>query len=75
VINSYEECLLVIGEDFKKQMREAFGVELSNKSHIYQKLYPSYFDSVAYPIGWRITDFVKLSGRIIGLHDIMLVNT
>jgi hypothetical protein len=34
-VNSFEECLAVVREDFKKQMRETFGVELSSKSHIY----------------------------------------
>jgi hypothetical protein len=33
---------------------------LSPISHwIYQKPYPSIFDSVAYPAGWRIPDFSK----------------
>jgi hypothetical protein len=44
-------------------MRETFGVELSNKSHVYQKLYPSHFDLVPYPVGWRTPDFVKFNGE------------
>jgi hypothetical protein len=33
---------------------------LSPISHnIYQKLYPSIFDSVAYPVGWCVPDFIK----------------
>jgi hypothetical protein len=60
-INSFEECLDVVREDLKKQMRETFGVELSSKSRIYKKLYPSHFDLVPYPMGWRTPNFVKFS--------------
>jgi hypothetical protein len=49
-VNSFEECLAAVREDFKKQLRENFGVELSNKSHVYQKLHPSHFDLVSYPV-------------------------
>jgi hypothetical protein len=43
-------------------MQETFVVELSNKSHVYPKPYPSYFDSVPYPTGWRTPNFVKFNG-------------
>jgi hypothetical protein len=33
-VNSFEECLAAVREDFKRQMRETFGVELSTKSSI-----------------------------------------
>jgi hypothetical protein len=37
---------------------------LSAISHkIYQKPYPSIFDSVAYPAGWRIPNFSKFDGE------------
>jgi hypothetical protein len=62
-VNSFEECLSVVREDFKKQMRETFRVELSNKSRVYQKPYPSYFDSVPYPASWHTPDFVKFNGE------------
>jgi hypothetical protein len=50
-VNSFEKCLAMVREDFKKQMWETFGVELSKKSCIYQKPYPSHFDMVLYPKG------------------------
>jgi hypothetical protein len=50
-INSFEECLAVVREDFKKQMRETIGVELLSKSRVYQKPYPSHFDFVPYHVG------------------------
>jgi hypothetical protein len=62
-VNSFEEGLAAVREDFKKQMRETFVVELSNKSHIYQKLNPLHFDLVPYPVGWRTPDFVKFNGE------------
>jgi hypothetical protein len=62
-INSFEECLAAVWEDFKKQMGKTFGVELTNKSHVYQKPYPSHFDLVPYLMGWRTPDFVKFNGE------------
>jgi hypothetical protein len=50
-VNSFEECLAAVREDFKKQMRKTFEVELSSKSRIYQKSYPSHFNLVPYPVG------------------------
>jgi hypothetical protein len=38
---------------------------LSPISHrICQKPYPSIFDSVAYPTGWRAPDFIKFDGEV-----------
>jgi hypothetical protein len=62
-VTSFEECLAMVREDFKKQMRETFGVELSNKSCVYQKSYPSHSELVPYPMGWRTPDFVKFNGE------------
>jgi hypothetical protein len=37
---------------------------LSPISHrIYQKSYPSIFNLVAYPTGWRVPDFAKFDGE------------
>jgi hypothetical protein len=44
-------------------MRETFRVELSNKSHIYQKPYLSHFDLVPNPVGWCTPDFLKFNGE------------
>jgi hypothetical protein len=52
-INSFEECLSAVRADFKKQMWGTFRIELSNKSRVYQKMYPSHFDLFPYPVGWR----------------------
>jgi hypothetical protein len=48
-VNSFEECLATVREDFKK-------------SRVYQKPYPLHFDLVPYPVGWHTPDFVKFNG-------------
>jgi hypothetical protein len=53
----------MVREDFKTQIPKTFRVELSNKSRVYHKLYPSYFDSVPYPAGWRTPNFDKFNGE------------
>jgi hypothetical protein len=58
-VNSFEECLAAIREDFKNKWGKPLGVELSNKSRVYQNPYPSYFDLVPYSVGWCTPDFVK----------------
>jgi hypothetical protein len=73
-INSFEDCLAAIREDFKKQMQEAFGVDLSNKSRVYQKSYPSHIDLVPYPMGWHTLILLSSMERTIGLHWSTLVN-
>ena len=32
-------------------------------SRLYQKLYPSEFDFISYPAGWRVLEFVKFNGE------------
>jgi hypothetical protein len=36
---------------------------LSNKSRVYQKLYPLHFDLVPYPVDWCTPNFVKFNGE------------
>jgi hypothetical protein len=62
-INSFEECLDMVREDFKKQMWQTFGIEMSNKSRVYKKSYPSHFNLVPYPVGWRTPNFVTFNGE------------
>jgi hypothetical protein len=50
-----------IWEGVEARLRE---MVLSPISHrIYQKPYPSIFDSVVYPTGWRVLDFTKFDGE------------
>jgi hypothetical protein len=73
-VNSFEECLAVVREDIKKQIRETFGVELSNKSRAYQKCILHIL--IWFPIPWVGAPPILLSsmGRTIGLHGSTLVN-
>ena len=47
--------------DLANLLRESFGVDVRNKTRTYQKPYPTSFDSVAYPAGFRLPEFVKFS--------------
>ena len=44
-------------------LRESFGVDVRSKICTDQKSYPTSSDSVAYPAGFRLPEFVKLSGE------------
>jgi hypothetical protein len=45
-----------------KQMKDDYVMEVKNKNLSYRKSYPSSFDLVPYPIGWRCPEFVKFNG-------------
>jgi len=50
-----------IWEGIESKLRD---LGLTPTSHrIYQKPYPSIFDSVSYPAGWRVPDFIKFDGE------------
>ena len=49
--------------DLVNFLRESFGVDVRNKTRTYQKPYPTSFDSVTYPAGFRLPEFVKFSGE------------
>jgi hypothetical protein len=39
-----------------------FGSTLKGRARVYQKLYPEYFNTLPYPRGFRMPDFVKFNG-------------
>ena len=49
--------------DLANLLRESFGVDVRSKTRTYQKPYLTSFDSVAYPAGFRLPEFVKFSGE------------
>ena len=49
--------------DLANFLRENFGVDARRKTRTYQKLYPTSFDSVAYPADFRLPGFVKFNGE------------
>ena len=47
--------------DLHNLLRESFGVDVRSKTRTCQKPYPNSFDSVAYPAGFRFSEFIKFS--------------
>ena len=43
-------------------IKKNFGVDVRGKTQSYQKLYPMSFDTVTYPAGFRLPEFVKFNG-------------
>jgi hypothetical protein len=59
--NRLNETTTRIWEGVKGRLRD---IGLSPISHwIYEKLYPSIFNLVAYPVGWHVPDFSKFDGK------------
>jgi hypothetical protein len=48
-------------EAIANMMKNKLGVDMGN-TRLYQKPYRADFDYVAFPLGWRMPDFVKFSG-------------
>jgi hypothetical protein len=57
-----QEVINRFNANLAKQMKDDYGIEVKNKNRSYRKSYPSSFDSVSYPIGWRCPEFVKFNG-------------
>ena len=51
-----------IKEEVIKIFRQTFGIEPKAKCRFYQRPYPENYNFVAYPQGFKITEFVKLTG-------------
>ena len=61
--SNFDKMFAVYKNDLANLLRENFGVDVRNKTRTYQKPYPTSFDSVAYPAGFRLPEFVKFSGE------------
>jgi len=61
--SSFDKMLADYKNDLANLLRESFGVDVRSKTRTYQKSYPTSFDSVAYPAGFRLPEFVKFSGE------------
>jgi hypothetical protein len=53
--------------------KENFGIELKDKTLVRQKLYPESFDSIPYPRILGCQNLLNSLGRIVELHESMLV--
>ena len=61
--NIFDKVLADYKNDLANLLRESFGVDVRSKTRTYQKPYPTSFDSVAYPAGFRLPEFAKFSGE------------
>jgi len=57
----FDKVLTDYKNDLANLLRESFGVDVRSKTRTYQKPYPTLFDSVAYPAGFRLPEFIKFS--------------
>jgi hypothetical protein len=60
------EAYLGMSENVREQvarMLREFRLEPKGRVRTYQKPYPEFFDSVSYPRGFRVLDFVKFTGE------------
>jgi hypothetical protein len=58
-----EEALAKMKDDLHKMFVESFGIEPKVRGRTYQKPYPSYFDAIAYPQGYKVPEFSKFNGE------------
>jgi len=61
--SNFDKVLAEYKNDLAKLIKENLRVDVRGKTRTYQKLYPSSFDSVQYPTGFRLLDFVKFNGE------------
>ena len=57
-----EKFLAECKNDLAKMIKESLGVDVKGKTLSYQKSYPMSFDTVTYPAGFRLPEFVKFNG-------------
>ena len=61
--SNFDKMLTDYKNDLANLLRESFGVDVRSKTRTYQKPYPTSFDSVAYPAGFRLPESIKFSGE------------
>ena len=49
-------------DELAKSLESTLGVQLKSSRNTYQKSYPSTYDFMKAPDGWRVPDFQKFSG-------------
>ena len=60
-MGNYEADLARMREDLASMFKSKLGLDVG-RSRLYQRLYVDTFDLIPYPTGWRVPDFVKISG-------------
>ena len=59
---NFNEALNQFREELLKSLEESLGVQIKPSRTTYRKPYPSHFDFMKAPDGWRVPDFNKFSG-------------
>ena len=62
MLNHVDDFTSKIREGIERKFRE-LGWACEGHSQTYQKPYPFYYDSVAYPVSWCVPDFMKFDGE------------
>ena len=58
----FSDTLNRFREELSKSLEESLGVQIKPSRTTYRKPYPSHFDFMKAPDGWRVPDFYKFSG-------------
>jgi hypothetical protein len=58
----YHGMLENVIEQVARTLRE-FGLEPKGRARTYNKPYPNFFDTVPYPMGFRVLNFIKFTGE------------
>jgi hypothetical protein len=59
---NFDEAFRQFKEELAKNLEDSLGVQLKSSRNLYQKPYPSTFDFMKAPDGWKVSDFHKYSG-------------
>ena len=58
----FDDALNQFKKKMSKSLESSLGVQVKSSRNIYQRSYPSTYDFMKAPDGWRVPDFHKFSG-------------
>ena len=61
-ITDFSDTLNRFKDELSKSIEESLGVQIKPTRTTHHKPYPSHFDFMKAPDGWRVPDFYKFSG-------------
>ena len=59
----FDKVIADYKNDLANLLTENFGVDVRSKTRTYQKPHPAVFDTDAYPVDFRLPEFIKFSGE------------
>jgi len=60
--SDFDDALNQFKDELAKSLENSLGVQFKSSRNTYQKSYPSTYDFMKAPDGWRVPDFQKFSG-------------